>query len=74
MRDFNFKLNTEVLKQVPDNELMENDQLNQSIRVADEILEVFRKNKINMMEAFLILSSLADSIYMYSTFQDEFLD
>lgn len=71
MREFNFKLNEEVLKKVPDNKMLENDVLNETMRVADEILEVFRKNKTTMMDAFMILSSLADSIYMYSTFGEE---
>ena len=51
--------------------MLENDVLNETMRVADEILEVFRKNKTTMMDAFMILSSLADSIYMYSTFGEE---
>lgn len=71
MREFNFKLNEEVLKRVPDNPMLEDDALNESIRIADDILEVFRKNKTSMMDAFMILSSLADSIYMYSTFGEE---
>ena len=71
MREFNFKLNEEVLKKVPDNPMLEDDALNESIRIADDILEVFRKNKTSMMDAFMILSSLADSIYMYSTFGEE---
>lgn len=71
MREFNFKLNEEVLNKVPDNKMLENDVLNETIRIADQILEVFRKNKTTMMDAFMILSSLADSIYMYSTFGEE---
>lgn len=71
MREFNFKLNEEVLNKVPDNKMLENDVLNETIKIADQILEVFRKNKTTMMDAFMILSSLADSIYMYSTFGEE---
>lgn len=70
-RDFNFKLNTEALKNQEKNPMLEDDAINSAMRTADEILEVFKKNKTNMMDAFMILSSLADSIYMYSTFKDE---
>ena len=71
MREFNFKLNEEVLKKVPDNPMLEDETINKSMRIADDILEVFRKNKTNMMDAYMILCSLADSIYMYSTFGGE---
>lgn len=70
-RDFNFKLNTEVLKDQEKNPMLEDESINSAMRTADKILEVFREDKTNMMDAFLILSSLADSIYMYSTFRDE---
>lgn len=70
-RDFNFKLNTDILKEQQKNPMLEDDAINSAMRTADEILEVFKKNKTNMMDAFMILSSLADSIYMYSTFKDE---
>lgn len=71
MRDFNFELNEEILKQVPKNPMLEDDNMNEAMRVADSIMEIFKKNKTNMMDAFMILSSLADSIYMYSTFGEE---
>lgn len=70
-RDFNFKLNTDILKEQQKNPMLEDDAINSAMRTADEILEIFKKNKTNMMDAFMILSSLADSIYMYSTFKDE---
>lgn len=71
MRNFNFKLNKEILEQVPKNPMLEDENINEAMRVADDILEVFKKNKTNMMDSFMILSSLADSIYMYSTFGEE---
>jgi hypothetical protein len=37
------------------------------MRTADEIIEVFAKRKTSMEDAWLILASLADSIYMYAT-------
>lgn len=70
MRDFNFEINKEIL-QAEKHEMLENDNINDAMKVADDILEVFRKNKTTMMDAFMILSSLADSIYMYSTFGEE---
>lgn len=71
MREFNIKINEEVLKEMPSTKMLEDDTLNETIRIADDILEIFRKNKTNMSDAFMILSSLADSIYMYSTFGEE---
>lgn len=71
MREFNFKLNEEVLKKIPENKMLEDEALNETIRIADDILEVFRKNKTNMQDSFMILCALADSIYMYSTFGEE---
>lgn len=70
MRDFNFQINKEIL-QAEKNSMLEDDNINEAMRVADDILEIFRKNKTTMMDAFMILSSLADSIYMYSTFGEE---
>lgn len=74
MRDFNFELNEKALKDVKKNEMLEDDSLNEAMQTADEILDVFRRRKTNMMDSFLILASLADSIYMYSTFGEELLD
>lgn len=70
MRDFNFQINKEIL-QAEKNSMLEDDNINEAMRVADDILEIFKKNKTSMLDAFMILSSLADSIYMYSTFGEE---
>ena len=73
MREFNIKINQDVLKSTPKNPMLEDEKLNEVFSVADEIIEVFRKRKTTMEDAFFILSSLADSIYMYSTFEDQML-
>lgn len=66
-RDFNVNLNKTILetKVAPENFGTDED-MNNTMRTADEIIEVFAKNKTSMEDAWLILASLADSIYMYS--------
>jgi hypothetical protein len=41
--------------------------MDEVMKTADEIIEVFAKRKTSMEDAWLILASLADSIYMYAT-------
>ena len=66
-RNFNVNLNKTILetKVSPEN-FIDDDGMNNTMRVADEIIEVFAKNKTNMEDAWIILASLADSVYMYA--------
>lgn len=68
-RDFNIDINKSLLNTEPieNNSKLTDDKLNTVIRIADEIIEIFDKNKINLEDAYYILTSLADSIYMYAT-------
>lgn len=68
-RDFNIDINKSLLNTEPieNNPKLTDDKLNSVIRMADEIIEIFNKNKINLEDAYYILTSLADSIYMYAT-------
>lgn len=68
-RDFNIDINKSLLNTEPieNNSKLTDDKLNTVIRTADEIIEIFDKNKINLEDAYYILTSLADSIYMYAT-------
>ena len=68
-RDFNIDINKSLLNTEPieNNPKLTDDKVNSVIRMADEIIEIFNKNKINLEDAYYILTSLADSIYMYAT-------
>lgn len=68
-RDFNIDINKSLLNTEPieNNPKLTDDKLNSVIRTADEIIEIFDKNKVNLEDAYYILTSLADSIYMYAT-------
>lgn len=70
-RQFNLKINTDALDKLDDSPLRDNDEMNRIMKVGDEIVEVFRKNKITMYDAYLILNSLADSIYLSATYSDD---
>ena len=65
-RDFNIDINKSLQNTEPieNNPKLQDDTLNDMIRVADEIIEIFDKRKINLEDAYYILCSLADSIYM----------
>lgn len=66
-RDFNINLNKTILDtKIKPEFLGTDDDMNTVIRTADEIIEVFAKNNTSMEDAWLILASLADSIYMYA--------
>jgi hypothetical protein len=67
-RDFNVNLNKTILETnvVPEN-FATDEGMNDIMQTADEIIEVFAKRKTSMEDAWLILASLADSIYMYAT-------
>jgi hypothetical protein len=60
-------LNTEV----PQNPKTSDENMNRVMRLCDDIMGVFEKNNSTMEEAYLTLVSLADSIYMYSMFNDK---
>lgn len=72
-RDFNININKSLLNTEPieNNPKLQDDTLNNVMRTADEIIEIFDKNKVNLEDAYYILCSLADSIYMYATTGDD---
>lgn len=65
-RDFNINLNKTILEKAKPEVLASNDEMNNIMGTADEIIEVFARNKTSMEDAWLILASLADSIYLYA--------
>lgn len=65
-RNFNINLNKAILEKAPPEVLASNDEMNGIMSTADEIIEVFARNKTSMEDAWLILASLADSIYLYA--------
>ena len=71
-KEFNMQINKNLLNtNVPRNPRADDETMTQTMRTADEIMNVFEKNKTSMEEAYLILLSLADSIYMYSISSEE---
>ena len=50
---------------------IENDSLNHILNVGNEIVDVFSKHKMDLEDAYLVLVSLADAIYLYSQVGDE---
>ena len=50
---------------------IENDSLNHILNVGNEIVDVFSKHKMDLEDAYLVLVSLADAIYLYSQVRDE---
>lgn len=74
MRSFNTKINKNVLnglKENNNNSLLNDEITNRAVKTASEILDIFRVNNCTLEEAYLILVSLIDSIYFYSTFKDD---
>ena len=49
---------------------LNNDNINYALHVADDIVDVFAKHEISMEDAYIILNSLADAIYMYAATRD----
>ena len=71
-RDFNVNLNKTILQdKIPPENFIDDEGMNEIMNCADDIIEVFAKHKTNMEDAWMILASLADSIYMYATNGDE---
>lgn len=72
MRDFNVKLNTAILNEnIPtQREQFSDEEMNELLRLSSSIMEVFEKNKTNMLTAYMVLQSLMDSIYVSAVFND----
>lgn len=73
MRDFSVKLNTAILEQKPSKTVAEqysNDEMAHAVTLCDSIMEVFKKDKTDMLTAYMVLSSLADSIYISAVYGD----
>jgi hypothetical protein len=69
---FQMNINRNLLNsEVPQNPKTSDDNMNRVMRLCDDIMGVFEKNNSTMEEAYLTLVSLADSIYMYSMFNDK---
>jgi hypothetical protein len=66
MRDFNVQINKAILEDKP--KTIVNEETTHAVRLADSIMEVFKKDGTDMLTAYMILSSLADSIYVTATF------
>lgn len=73
MRDFNVKLNTAILEQKPSKTVVEkysDDEMTHAVALCDSIMEIFKKDKTDMLTAYMVLSSLADSIYVSAVYGD----
>lgn len=71
-KEFSMNINRDMLNtKVAENPKTNDDSMNAIMRVADDIMSVFEKNKTSMEDAYITLISLADSIYMYSTLDDK---
>lgn len=73
MRDFNTKINTALLNERPSQtqkEQYSDEEMNHAVRLCDSIMEVFKKDNTDMLTAYMVLSSLADSIYVSAVFGD----
>lgn len=72
MRDFNVKLNTAILNEnIPTlREQTSDEEMNELVMLSSNIMEVFEKNKTNMLTAYMVLHSLMESIYVAAVFGD----
>lgn len=50
---------------------IDNEQVNTAMNVANDIIDVFAKYNLELMDAYMILASLADAIYLYSATSEE---
>ena len=70
MRDFKLQINKDILN-TPTEDLErtnaeQDEALTKMLKISDEILRVFADNKTTMFDAYMILTSIADSIYIYA--------
>lgn len=73
MKEFSFDINKEFINnevKAPQ-DLLKDDVLNDSLCICKEIVEIFENKGVSMYEAFVILTSLADSIYIHSLLGSE---
>lgn len=70
MEGFSFKLNEKILENTEKNPLLEDESVNKSIKISRELLECLEKHDISFYESYVILASLADTIYLYSVFSE----
>ena len=68
--DINKVLQNTIDKNVQSDNI-DNDEVNNAMNIANEIIDVFSKYKIELADAYLILTSLADAIYLYSVTRDK---
>lgn len=66
MRDFNVKLNTAILEDSQTNikEKYSDKDVNKAVKVCNEIIQVLSNNDVDMENAYMILVSLAESVYI----------
>lgn len=71
-KEFSMQINRSLLNtNIPQNSQVDNDEMTKLMRVADDIMAVFDKHKVTMEDAYQALISLADSIYLYSTYDEK---
>ena len=68
MRDFNVKINTAILEDNQTNikEEYADEDINKAVKVCNEIIKVLSDNDVDMEKAYMILVSLAESVYISS--------
>ena len=66
MREFNVKLNTAILEDNQTNikEEYKDKDINKAVNVSNEIIKVFADNDVDMENAYMILVSLAEAVYI----------
>lgn len=75
MRDFNIKINEKILEDNRANlrEQFSDEEMANTMRIADSIVELLAKEKTDMYTAYTILTALAYAIYVMSAFgENEF--
>lgn len=70
MKDFSVKVNLEALSNVNTQEGTSDDDMNKIMSIQEKILEVFEEDEVDMFTAYMILLSMADSIYVSSVLND----
>lgn len=70
MRDFSVKINTAILEDTQTNirEQYADESINKAVTVCNEIIGVLAKNDVGMEDAYMILLSLAESVYISSIY------
>lgn len=65
-KDFSFDLNKNLLSNSVETKQTTDDDANKLMDIAEEVIDIFAKYNVSYEEAYLMLASIADAIYLYS--------